>query len=183
MDNIPATQDTRKIGVPNASTTNVDINPIRGTNYFFGIAIDKYVKFKQLNNCVKDITDVSEVLMSNFDFDATNTILIKNEEATQKNILRTLDSFYNKVGENDSFIFFYSGHGENLEGRNIGCLVPVDAQDEYDYLDLSIIKTRLDSFKAKHIHQFIALSVKEQLHIKRCRTRLVNRYQRLLNGF
>jgi hypothetical protein len=97
MDSTPTKQDTRTIGIPGVSNINTDINPVRGTNYFFGIAIDKYLHFKQLNNCVKDIIDVSQVLIGNFDFDATNTTLIKDEEATQKNILRTLDSFYNKV--------------------------------------------------------------------------------------
>jgi hypothetical protein len=60
-------------------------------------------------------------------------------------------TLFKDAGENDCVVLMYSGHGENLADRDIGMIVPVDAKDEYDYLDLSIIKTRLDSFKCKHV--------------------------------
>lgn len=124
---------------------------VRGTNYLLAVAIDDYPNYRTLHNCVRDLEDLQRVLLERYDFEAENTVLIKNEAATQKNILRQLDQFYKKIAENDSFLFFFSGHGENLDGRNIGCLIPYDAADEYDFMDLSLIKNRLDSFKAKHI--------------------------------
>ena len=134
-----------------ATTPNAIPEFVRGTNYLLAIAIDAYSHYPKLSNCVKDVTDIEKELITRYDFEAENARVLLNEEANQRNILRALDEFYKKVGENDSFTLIYSGHGENLEGRNIGFLIPVDAEDEYGFLDLSVIKNRLDSFKAKHI--------------------------------
>ncbi|MFN7117761.1 MAG: caspase family protein, partial [Saprospiraceae bacterium] len=124
---------------------------VRGTNYLLAIAIDEYVHYSKLGNCVKDLMDIKAELLAKYDFEEENIRFIVNEEATERNILRALDDFYKKIGENDSFTLMYSGHGENLADRDIGCLIPVDAKDEYDFVDLTAIKNRLDSFKAKHI--------------------------------
>lgn len=124
---------------------------IRGTNYLLAIAIDEYVTYPKLANCVKDLSDIRQELITTYDFEEDDTQLIVNDAATERNIMRALDEFYERVGEQDSFILMYSGHGENLQDRDIGCLIPVDATDKYDFVDLSAIKNRLDSFKAKHI--------------------------------
>lgn len=76
---------------------------------------------------------------------------IKNAEATPKGILKVLNYVFKEANENDSLVFKYSGHSTNLDVRGIGFLIPVDAEDEYGYVDLSEVKSRLDSFKANHI--------------------------------
>jgi WD40 repeat protein len=123
----------------------------RGTNYFLGIGINDYAVGKKLRNCVRDVTAIRDELTSRYDFEKENTFLITDKDATLRNILKGLDDLFKNAGENDCVVLMYSGHGENLADRNIGMIVPVDAKDEYDYLDLSIIKTRLDSFKCKHV--------------------------------
>ena len=124
----------------------------RGTNHFLGISIDAYnAPFKALRNCVNDVTAVHKVLKEDYDFDEENMRLLCNEAATRRDILRTLHETLKKIGENDSLVFMYSGHGENLDGTNVGFMIPQDAAFEEDYINLSDIKSRLDASKAKHI--------------------------------
>jgi WD40 repeat protein len=124
----------------------------RGKNYFLGIAIDDYSKpFNRLRNCVNDITKVHAALLEMYDFEEEQTLLLFNEAASRKGILKKLRDILEKVTENDSLIFMYSGHGDNLDSSNIGFMIPADATDEEDFINLSDIKSRLDAAKAKHI--------------------------------
>ena len=124
----------------------------RGINYFLGISIDAYKPpFKALRNCVNDVTAVHKVLKEEYDFEEENMRLLCNEAASRRDILRTLHETLKKIGENDSLVFMYSGHGENLDGTNVGFMIPQDAAFEEDYINLSDIKSRLDASKAKHI--------------------------------
>jgi Caspase domain/Effector-associated domain 11 len=135
----------------------------RGTNYFLGVAIDEYENSSihhKLHNCVNDATAIVKALIDRYDFEEGHTRIIKNEEATQRSILKALDYYSNIITKDDSFIFLYSGHGFKLEFHKdgaadnyskIGTLVPTNAVDEFDYIDISVIKNRLDTFKAKHI--------------------------------
>lgn len=125
---------------------------IRGTNYFLGIAIDKY-KTRPLKYCVSDVKGIRDELVRRYDFELENTKMLVDKKATTRNILKALDELFEQVKtqEDSSVVIMFSGHGENLEYRNIGMFIPVNAKDEYEYLDLSIIKNRLDSFKCKHV--------------------------------
>ncbi len=123
----------------------------KGKNFLLGIGINDYDQFPKLFNCVKDIKDFENELLNNYDFEDDNTFILINQAATRREILKKLDFLYQKISEEDTLTFIYSGHGENLSQRNIGFLVPSDAKDEYDFIDLSSIKNRLDTFKAKHI--------------------------------
>jgi WD40 repeat protein len=124
----------------------------RGTNYFLGISIDTYnPPFKRLRNCVNDINVIQRVLTESYDFEAENMLVLRNEEATRRNILKTLQNLLLRLDDNDSLIFMYSGHGDNLRGTNVGFMIPVDAEEEEDFINLSDVKSRLDASKAKHI--------------------------------
>ena len=124
----------------------------RGTNYFFGISIDTYnPPFKRLRNCVNDINVIQRVLSESYDFETENMLVLRNEEATRRNILKTLQNLLLRLDDNDSLIFMYSGHGDNLRGTNVGFMIPVDAEEEEDFINLSDVKSRLDASKAKHI--------------------------------
>ncbi len=124
----------------------------RGKNYFLGIGIDDYAKpFNRLRNCVNDITKVHTALLEMYDFEEEHTLLLFNKAASRKGILKKLRDILEKITEDDSLIFMYSGHGDNLDSSNVGFMIPADAADEEDFINLSDIKSRLDAAKAKHI--------------------------------
>ena len=124
----------------------------RGKNYFLGIGIDAYSRpYNRLRNCVNDISRVRETLLEGYDFEEEHTHVLLDEAASRKGIIKKLRDMLDKVGEDDSLIFMYSGHGDNLDNTNVGFMIPVDATDEEDFINLSDIKSRLDAAKAKHI--------------------------------
>jgi WD40 repeat protein len=135
-----------------AKITETTPQYLRGKNFFLGIGINAYSKpYSPLRNCVNDIRQVSTALLDAYDFEAENIFTLFDKEASRKAILKKLRDVLDKVGENDSLIFMYSGHGENLDGSNVGFMIPADASDEEDFINLSDIKSRLDAAKAKHI--------------------------------
>jgi Caspase domain/Effector-associated domain 11 len=154
--------DTTQRAIGNIHPEQTPAPFTRGTNYFLAVAIDEYEStyIHKLDNCVNDARAIVKELVEHYDFEEGHTQIIPNEHATQRNILKALDYYSGLVEKDDSFIFLYSGHGVKLEFhkdgdtdnyRKIGTLVPTNAVDEFDYIDISVIKNRLDTFKAKHI--------------------------------
>jgi hypothetical protein len=78
--------------------------------YAMLVGINKYPG-NALNGCVNDVTNLREMLVSNFGFPAENIVLLTDEEATRENILAKLDSFGARLHRDDLFVFAYSGHG------------------------------------------------------------------------
>ncbi len=127
---------------------------VRGKSHFLGIGIDEYIQPRwRLNNCVRDVTAVRDLLIEQYDFEKEDTKLLLNGEATFEGILRELDELFERMKDrpDDSLVLMYSGHGENYGGRGIGALIPADATSKFSYLNLSHIKSLLDSFTCRHI--------------------------------
>lgn len=57
-----------------------------------------------------------------------NITLLLDQDATSENIVGALDNYIEKIGENSSFLLFYSGHGGYYEGRSY--LLPYLASSE-----------------------------------------------------
>lgn len=141
-----------------SSTKDIDFEPKperstnqRGKSHFLGIAIDQYEHMARLNSCVKDVTDIHNLLVERYDFEPESATLLLDEQATRRGILKSLEDYSEKLGENDSLVMMYSAHGEGSQKDNDGFIIPVDAKDNLDYVSLNDIKNRLEKFKAKHI--------------------------------
>ncbi|MEA2237231.1 MAG: metacaspase [Thermoanaerobaculia bacterium] len=78
--------------------------------YAMLVGINKYPG-NALNGCVNDVTNLREMLVSNFGFPAENIVMLTDEEATRENILAKLDGFGARLHRDDLFVFAYSGHG------------------------------------------------------------------------
>lgn len=65
------------------------------------------------------------------EYDYKNTMLL-GKEANKENILNNYSKFINKTCDNDSWLFYYAGHGETYMGiqGNEGFLVPYDGTQE-----------------------------------------------------
>jgi pimeloyl-ACP methyl ester carboxylesterase len=57
-----------------------------------------------------------------------NIILLLDKDATSENIVGALDHYIERIGENSSFLLFYSGHGGYYQGRSY--LLPYLASSE-----------------------------------------------------
>lgn len=87
----------------------------------------------QLNYAVADVEKFTELLQNKFGFDKNNIIILKNDQATKKNIMEKIYSLadHKTIAEDDCMVFFFSGHGQTVplpRGGEMGFLVPSDAK-------------------------------------------------------
>ncbi len=119
-----------------------------GINHLLAIAIDHYIHYRPLANCVRDTRDFIQILTSNYEFESQHVTTLFDREATSKKIQSALDS-YSSLPELDSLVIYFAGHGVNRKG--IGAWIPVDAEDFPDYLQVSSVRNYLEAIRARHI--------------------------------
>jgi hypothetical protein len=115
----------------------VTTEDIYDNSYALIIGIDKYQNVQPLNYAVKDAEIIQDILVSTFDFPEDNVTLLKNEEATKQNILKSFSEITKKAEDSDRVLIFFAGHGETMdlpEGGEKGYLIPVEGDSEDLYL-------------------------------------------------
>jgi len=121
-----------------------------GKSWFFGIGIDEYEHFPDLNNAVGDVNAIHEVLRKKYHLDESITLF--NQEATRRNMFKQLKSLLKSVGPDDKLFILFSGHGF-FSQTNEGFWVPHEAEPDFedDYLPNFHLKHYLKHLKARHI--------------------------------
>ena len=90
-----------------------------------------------MNYAVKDAESIQDILVNTFDFPEDNVTLLKNEEATKQNILKSFSEITKKAEDSDRVLIFFAGLGETMdlpEGGEKGYLIPVEGDSEDLYL-------------------------------------------------
>lgn len=123
-----------------------------GRSFFLGIGIDAYAHFGKLNNAVRDMEAVRDLLVADYDVEPDHCRLLRNAEATRRDILRALRDMDTWVGQYDKLIIYYSGHG-HLNRHKRGFWVPVDADRgvEADFVSNADLREILADVPARHI--------------------------------
>lgn len=139
----------RKKGIGLDENSSLSELPV-GKSWFFGIGINEYLHFQNLNNAKKDIEDLVDVLKKHYELDETRTLF--NQQATRNNIIDTLQELQDKVGEHDKLIIYYSGHGF-LDKRKRGYWLSYEAEKRRvaSYLRNSTIREFTEDINARHI--------------------------------
>ncbi|SHM75035.1 Caspase domain-containing protein [Chitinophaga jiangningensis] len=83
------------------------------------IGMSDYDKGRNLDNTLNDANDMAEVL-TRLGFEVT---LLKNNDL--RTLLTNLTEWYNTIADNDMAVFYYAGHGIEVNGQNY--LIPVGA--------------------------------------------------------
>lgn len=89
--------------------------------------------YANLSGCINDVALMHELLSQHYSFDSIS--LLKDDQATYKNITASLKSLISNTSPDDTILFHYSGHGSQ---------VPDDDNDEKDYLDECLCPYELD---------------------------------------
>ena len=95
-----------------------------------------------LKNPVNDATEITRYLKI-YDFD-----VIEKRDATCKEMRRAIDLFYEKLKKTDVGLFYYAGHGIQLNGHNY--LIPVDtnivseSDVEFDSIDAGRVLGKME---------------------------------------
>jgi len=99
--------------------------------------------YKQTSNplsCSIDGRNV-ERLLASCGVPSENIVSMYDEQCTKENVLAQLESIGQNVGDGDYFVFYYSGHGTNLQDQSgdeadgqdeAFCFVTPDGQINYD---------------------------------------------------
>lgn len=128
------------------------LESLKGINYLLAIGIDRYNNLPRLYNCVKDVEDIVAILTEKYQFEEHYITALFNEEATRPNLHYTLRKAAEKIGSNDNFLIYFSGHGHYDKILEQGYWIPVEAkQNAYDqYIPNSEIRAFLSAIKSRH---------------------------------
>jgi hypothetical protein len=104
----------------------------------------------ELEEPVKDATDLYNTLTQQYNFDAQNVILLKNE--TKEKIIGTLHELRSRVTTTDNLLIFYAGHGFWDEGMGVGYWLPKDARknNPVNWIPNTDLINYLGAIKSKH---------------------------------
>ncbi|HLF65697.1 MAG TPA: caspase family protein [Saprospiraceae bacterium] len=125
---------------------------IRRRNWFLGIGINDYQEFPKLHNAIKDVEDIKQVLLSQYDFDPQYIIMLYDEAASIEGIIGTLDTLAEKLSKDDTLLIYYSGHG-HLSQKELGYWIPYDAKrgNTARYIANSRLRDAIATFDAQHV--------------------------------
>ena len=142
---MPQKNKSRGVVIPTQSQQDKP----QGKSWFLGIGINKYMHFPGLNNAVKDVQDILDILQKKYEID--NPITLWDEKATRKEIIKELDRLADEVKPNDKLLIYYSGHG-HLNKRGKGFWIPTDAEKDNtaQYIRNSTIKEYIEEIDSKH---------------------------------
>lgn len=142
----------KKFVIARKSMTGQEYNPANAKNFLLVIGINNYQHWPKLNNAVKDASDVASTLLSKYNFEFDNIIMLKDEQATRSNIYNSLRSLIEKVTPQDNLLIYYSGHGYFDQLLNEGYWVPVESQPNStgDYVSNTEILKIINNINSQH---------------------------------
>lgn len=85
---------------------------LKATDYGLIIGIGEYKNIASLHKVDDDIQTYIKILNH---WGIQHPIVLENQKATKKNILKRLDFIVSKIKKGDRFFMFFSGHGSNLK--------------------------------------------------------------------
>jgi metacaspase-1 len=78
------------------------------------IGINDYQYINKLQGCINDVNNINNLLLDFFNFKKDNITILKNKEATKKEIIEILKILI-KLSEPEDYLFFYfSGFGSKI---------------------------------------------------------------------
>lgn len=124
----------------------------KGENYLLTIGINKYQHWKSLHNAVKDVSDISRLLIERYQFDADRVFKLIDDQASEDNIRQKLLEIKRTITKEDNLVVFFSGHGFYDEDLDEGYWVPANARKDSpsDYISNSDVLKWIRSIKTHH---------------------------------
>ena len=136
----------KTLGGDSAVATIPDI--AYGDYYALVIGNNEYQDLTNLRSAVNDAKVVSTVLEVDYGF---NVKLLEN--ASRKDILRSLKHLRQTVSAKDNVLIYYAGHGYLDKDADYGYWLPVDSErdDDSNWIATDKIVSQVKAMKAKHV--------------------------------
>jgi uncharacterized caspase-like protein len=122
----------------------------QGHTHLLVIGVDVYTHCPPLSNCVRDAKGFAQLMQEQYQVSPERTYELYDAQATRKQVLRELKDLRHRVGEEDSLIVYFSGHGE-IEDEE-GYWIPVEGKPGEDdgWIAANTIKRRLNQINSFH---------------------------------
>lgn len=135
-----------------SKVVTVDYSLYAARNFALLIGNERYddPEINNLEEPVKDVTELYNVLTTEYNYDPANIILLKNE--TKEKIIGTLHELRSKIAPNDNLLIFYAGHGYWDEGMQVGYWLPKNAvkSNPVNWIPNTDLTNYLGAIKTKH---------------------------------
>lgn len=104
---------------------------VKPVYYGVFVGIDDYgEEFEDAPLCDEDAENMLDSFVDSGLMEPENAILITNRDAELIEIENAMHEMSMRVGEDDIFIFFFSGHGDRIEASSRNMAGEIDGQDE-----------------------------------------------------
>ena len=130
---------------------------LKGKQYALVVGINDYNYVSQLNYAINDARAMANLLRDMYGFEEVIQ-LTSPSETTRGKILEAMDKLAAKLTEQDRFLFYFSGHGKDLEGfggKKTGYLIPIDGHPNKlgaTCISMQTIREYATTiFKSKHV--------------------------------
>ena len=121
-------------------------------NFALLIGNEKYndPNIPELDEPVRDVTEMYDLLTKVYNFDPENVTLMKN--STKAEIIGKLHELRSKITPTDNLLIFYAGHGYWDEGMGVGYWLPKDAEksNPVNWIPNTDLTNYLGAIKTKH---------------------------------
>jgi len=128
---------------PTPSPTITPTPVFTGKVHALIIGINDYPgDYNDLNYCVADAQDARSAFQSSNMWSDASIYFITDNQATESNIINTINTIKSSAASDDLFVMTFSGHGSNSDGRAAICVWSDDLTD-WGYINDSELATAI----------------------------------------
>lgn len=135
-----------------SKNVTVEYSLYAAKNYALLIGNEKYddANIPELEEPLKDVSELYEVLVKDYNFAPENVIMLKN--STKSEIIGKLHELRSVINPLDNLLIFYAGHGFWDEGMGVGYWLPRDAakNNPVNWIPNTDLTNYLGAIKTKH---------------------------------
>lgn len=137
-----------------AKTTSIaDIPSLNTTDNYYAIFIanTEYSggKWHKLESTITEAEEFKKLLVDEYSFLPENIDTVYNKPKSE--IMRAINNRLKTLGENDNVLIFYGGHGDKDDQTGTAFWVPINTNDQYDYISNQDVNLAISKTAARHV--------------------------------
>jgi len=135
------------------ATSIADIPSLNSTDNYYAIFIanTEYAggKWHRLESTITEAEEFKKLLIDEYSFPPENIDTVYNKPKSE--IMRAINNRLKNLSENDNVLIFYGGHGDKDDQTGTAFWVPVNTNEQYDYISNQDVDLAISKTSAKHV--------------------------------